>query len=326
MRRLGWWLGRLLLVILVVSAIIFVLPREGVTRGAVATVDVNDPAAWLASREAQLPDIVPGTEARIVWAGENGAATDLVLLYLHGFSATSEEIRPVPDLVAEALGANLVYARLPGHGRDGDAMAEPRAGDWVDDTGVMLDVARAVGEQVVIIGTSTGGTLAAYAATDAEMAEGIAGIIFVSPNFELANPAGAMLEWPLARIWVPWIAGADREFETVNEDHADYWTEAYPTVATVTLGTLMRDVRGRDFSATDIPALFLFSDADRVVSASATRAVAARWGGPTTLSPQDLPEDGVDPFNHVIAGGVLSPAMTQSVTDQIVDWLEATLP
>lgn len=325
MRRLGRWLGRLLVAVGVLVAVAVVLPREMVERSPIAA-DLADPEAYLATREAAFDDIIPGTEARIIWAGEDGARTDLVLLYLHGFSATSEEIRPVPDLVAEGLGANLVYARLPGHGRDGDAMAEPRAGDWVDDATAMLQVARAVGERVVIIGTSTGGTLAAYAATDADMAADIAGIIFVSPNFELANPAGAMLEWPLARVWLPLVAGRERSFEPVNEDHAAFWTEAYPTVATVTLGTLMRETRGRDVTATDIPALFLFSDADQVVSAAATRAVAERWGGAVTLAPQDLPAEGADPFNHVIAGDILSPAMTEPIADLMTDWIIATLP
>lgn len=67
----------------------------------------EDLDAYLAASEAAFDDIIPGTEKRIVWAGEPGARTDTVILYLHGFSATSEEIRPVPDQVAANLGANL---------------------------------------------------------------------------------------------------------------------------------------------------------------------------------------------------------------------------
>ena len=70
---------------------------------------------------------------RIVWAGAAGQKTPLAVIYVHGFSASAEEIRPVPDEVAKALGANLFYTRLAGHGRSGDAMAEPLAGDWIED-------------------------------------------------------------------------------------------------------------------------------------------------------------------------------------------------
>ena len=68
---------------------------------------------YLEKREARFEDIVEGVEKRVVWAGERGARTDWAVVYLHGFSGSSEEIRPVPDEVAAALGANLFYR---GHG------------------------------------------------------------------------------------------------------------------------------------------------------------------------------------------------------------------
>lgn len=317
---------RIVALLLIIAVSFWYLgPRELVERGAVADLDVSDPSGWLAAREAQFDDIIDGTQARIIWAGEDGARTDIVVLNLHGFSATSEEIRPVPDRVAEAMGANLIFARLPGHGRTGDAMAEPRAGDWLDDTATMLRVARAIGDRVVIIGTSTGATLASWAATEPAMAQDVAAMVMISPNYELANPAGVVLEWPLARMWGPWVAGAERQFEPINDGHATYWTTTYPTAATVTLGTLLRETRARDYSSVSIPALFLFADTDQVISAPAARDFAARWGGSTMLIPVAVPEDGGDPFNHVIAGDILSPALTDRVVEDVTGWLRETL-
>jgi alpha-beta hydrolase superfamily lysophospholipase len=324
MRKAGRFLGRVLLGFAVLAGIVWLLPRERV-EAATATASFADPVAFLAAREGAHDDIRPGAEARIHWAGDAGARTAMAVLYLHGFSASAEEIRPVPDNVAAALGANLVFARLSGHGRTGPAMAEPRAGDWLEDTALFLEIARAVGDRVLVIGTSTGGSLAAWAMTDPAMAEDVAGTVLVSPNFAVANRAGALLELPFARQWVPLLAGAERSFQPRNADQAAHWTTAYPTVATVTLGTLLRELRGRDLSTASQPALFLFSDADRVVRAEATRAAAEAWGGPVTLAPQTLPETGADPFHHVIAGDILSPAMTAQVTQTILDWV-ATLP
>lgn len=319
MRRLGKALGRVLLTLAVLAGIVWLLPRERV-EAAPTTASVSDPVARLAAREAAHPDIRPGAEARIVWAGAEGAATETVVLYLHGFSASAEEIRPVPDNLAAALGANLVFARLSGHGRTGPAMAEPRAGDWIADTALFLEIARSIGDRVLVIGTSTGGTLAAWAMTDPAMSEGVAGVVFVSPNFAIANRAAVLLELPFARAWVPRVAGRERSFAPLNEAQAAHWTTAYPTTAGVTLGTLLREMRGRDLATARQPALFLFSDADRVVRAGATRAAAARWGGPVTLAPQTLPVDGADPFHHVIAGDIVSPAMTAPITQAILDW------
>jgi len=187
-RSIGKFLGRLILIGLIVAAAVYFLPRETVERSGPVTADLSDPAAVLAAREAAFDDIRPGSEAWIVWAGAPYAPTDLVVVYLHGFSASRMETAPLAQEVAAALDANLLEMRLSGHGRDGDAMAEPRAGDWVDDAALAMALGRAIGDRVVLIGTSTGGTLATYAATEPDLAEGLAGIVLISPNFRLANP------------------------------------------------------------------------------------------------------------------------------------------
>jgi len=321
MRRV--WRGLAALIVLAV-ALYVVLPREHVD----LAIDF-DPAgiaddldAHLASHEGAFDDIVPGTEKRIVWAGAAGAETPEVVLYLHGFSATSEEIRPVPDRVAEALGANLLFWRLPGHGRGGAAMAEPSAGDWIGSTAHALAVADRLGDRVTVISTSTGGTLAALAAVHPAMADMIDRIVFVSPNFEIANPAARVLTWSGARLWAPFVAGAERSFTPLNPEQERFWTTRYPTVAAIPLGALVAVTRDSDFGAATQPALFIFSDADRVVSASATREVAAREGGAVTLAPIE-PGPGDDPFAHVLAGDIVSPGLTEPVVARILDWIAA---
>lgn len=74
----------------------------------------EDLDGWLAEQEQKFGDIVPGTEKQIFWAGEAGARTPLSIVYLHGFSATLGEIRPVPDRVAAALGRTCSTLDLPG--------------------------------------------------------------------------------------------------------------------------------------------------------------------------------------------------------------------
>ncbi len=281
--------------------------------------------AYFATTEARFPDLTPGIQKRVVWAGQPAAKTPLAVVYLHGFSATSQEIRPVPDRVAKALNANLIYTRLTGHGQDGAALATATAGDWINDTAEALAAGRAVGDKVIVMATSTGGTLAALVAVDPALSEDIKGIVFISPNFAIANPVARILTWPGVRWWGPIVAGASRSFEASNADHARFWTNSYPTVAVLPMAALVKYAVAQDFRATDIPALFVFSDADTVVDERKTRAVAARWGGPVTLAPQDLPP-GNDPYNHVIAGDILSPGMTGPVTTVILDWVNDLRP
>lgn len=279
------------------------------------TLDVE-----LAEREAAFDDIKDGVEARVIWAGTPGEKTETALVYLHGFSATSEEIRPVPDLVAEALGANLIYWRLPGHGRPGFAMGEPLPQDWLDSTAAAIAAGAAAGDKVIVIGTSTGGTLAARAAATPDIDEMLSGVVFISPNFRLASSLEALLTLPLSSRWVPLVAGEERGFEARNDQHAAYWTLRYPTIAAQRLAWLMKRVRGLDFAAIDTPALFIFSDADQVVDAAETRRVHADWGGPATLSPREV-GPGDDTQSHVIAGDILSPGMTAATAAEIEEWI-----
>ena len=71
-------------------------------------IGLGDLDAHFVRVESAYDDITPGCEKRVQWHDEAGQVTDIALLYVHGFSATSEEVRPVPDNVAAALGANIV--------------------------------------------------------------------------------------------------------------------------------------------------------------------------------------------------------------------------
>lgn len=329
MRGLGKWLGRLILVLAVVAAGLWVWPRDVAIDppGFDAAALPDDLDGWLAAREAVFGDITPGVEKRIIWAGEVGARTPLALVYVHGFSATSEETRPVPDKVAAALGANLYFTRLAGHGRGGPAMAQASADDWLVDFAESLGIAARIGDRVVVMATSTGaavtlaglGTPALRAAMPA--ADRVAGVVMVSPNFRLASALNnAILDLPGAPLFVPTLIGAEREWTPRNEAHGRYWTTRYPTQALFPMAHVMRAARAADPGAVKVPLLLLNSPDDVVVSAAAAADVAARWGG--MVARESWPRrEGMDEEAHVIAGDIRSPGMTQAAAERITDWM-----
>jgi alpha-beta hydrolase superfamily lysophospholipase len=322
MRRLGKILGRLLIWGIVVLAGVYVFgPAEPVDR-AISFEDSmlpQDLDAYLAAEEAKFTDIRPETEKRIFWNGAAGEKTPLSVVYLHGFSATRQEISPVPEDVAKALGANLFMTRLAGHGRTGEALAEPVAGDWIEDTAEALAIGRRLGERVLVIATSTGGTLAAIAATDPELSQGIAGEVLISPNFGIDATATFVLGLPWVREWGPKLVGETRSFEPENEKTALYWTTSYPTVAAVAMAALVRNAVKQDYGKVKIPALFLFSPKDQVVDPDATERVVAAWGGAKEVQyPVLTPQD--DSGFHVITGDIRSPNQTAKFVSWIVDW------
>lgn len=323
MQKLGKALGRILALLVVLGVLIWwIAPEEPVDR----TISFDESTigpdldAWLATNEAAFGDVTPGAEKRIVWAGPKGAKTPLSVVYVHGFSATSEEIRPVPDQVAAALDANLVFTRLAGHGRGSEAMATASAGDWFEDMAEAMALGRRVGDRVLIISTSTGATLAALSATDPDLSQALMGVVMVSPNFELRSKAARILELPLARWWGPVVAGERRSFPPSNEKHGIYWTTEYPTTALFPMAALIREARKEDFGKAKAPALFLVSDEDQVIDPSAVAPIAAEWGGGATIIKRVM-TDQDDPFSHVIAGDILSPAQTEGTVAAILDWV-----
>lgn len=316
------WIGRGSLALFALLIGVWVLAPIDLIDRDIAFKDSELPKdidAFILAKELQFPDIVPGTASRLIWAGAVGAKTPLSVVYLHGFSATSQEIRPVPDEVAQALEANLYLPRLAGHGRGPAAMAEPVAGDWIEDLAQALAIGRRLGDQVLVISTSTGATLAAIAATDPELSQGLAGVVLISPNFGLNSGAAFILDLPLARWWGPLVAGATRSFAPQNADHARYWTTSYPTTALFPMAALVRHARSLDYATAKSPALFIYSPQDQVIDPSRIAPVIAAWGGPVQIEERQMTA-GDDPYSHVIAGDILSPGQTEAVIALITTW------
>lgn len=141
---------------------------------------------YLQETESRVSDIVEGAEKEIIWADPTAKTqTDISIIYIHGFSATKHETRPVTDRIAEAVGANIYYARLKGHGRNGDAMAEASFQDWANDFAEAIAIGEKLGKKVIIMSASTGSTLATWGLTQPDLAKNVAGLVMISPNFEL---------------------------------------------------------------------------------------------------------------------------------------------
>lgn len=328
MRGFGRFIGRLIAVLAVVLAGLWAFgPYEPVEvqvvfDEAALGADID---AYFAKVEGRVADVQPGAQKRVIWAREAGAKTPLSVVYFHGFSASSEEIRPVPDRIARALGANLIYTRFAGHGiiNGGEALAAATVNDWMFDAAEALAVARKVGERVIIISTSTGGTIAAEALVQ-EMGKSVAAVVLISPNFGINNPQAFMLTWPAARYWLPAVAGKKQDFEAVSEAHERFWTLRYPTTAVMALGALVKHARGLDFAAIDVPALFYYSDADQVVMPQVTDTIVENWGGPVQRAAPDMGA-GDDPNAHVISGDIRSPSTVNATVDTILAWLGEVL-
>ena len=307
---------------LLVLGLVYWAPREPADLSLAAPKPIGDDLDhYLQDAESAYSDIKPSLEKRIIWANDAKEKTLLSVVYLHGFSAASEEIRPVPDLVSNALGSNLFFTRLKGDGRGARAVAEGTVAGGMADWQEASVVGECLGERVLLISTSTGGTLAAVAALNPKLSQKLAGSVFVSPNFGILDFCARFLTWPLARYWLPVFAGKTRRFDARSAAHAATCSLVYPSVAVLPVGALVKQVMQLDFARAKIPSLFFYSSKDQVVQADKILQVMHAWGGQSTGQEIHLGQQDDESF-HVLAGHVLSPSQTKPVADIILNWAQ----
>lgn len=273
---------------------------------------------YLAQAEAQFTDIVPGTEKTIIWANVAKTKTPLSIIYLHGYSASRQETAPLSDELAAQLGANLFYVRLTGHGRPGEALAEATVNDWLNDTQEAFEIGQRLGERVIVIGTSTGGTLATWLAQQPNT-EAVLAYILISPNFAPRDPNAEILTWPWAEQSAQLLLGPEYTWTPRNAEQAQYWTHRYPSTALATMLGLVNYVRNSDLPSIEKPVLVIYSPKDAVVNAEEIERRYAQFGSkvkeliPITQS--------ANPEYHVLAGDILDPGNTQNVKEMILGFI-----
>jgi alpha-beta hydrolase superfamily lysophospholipase len=283
----------------------------------------DDLDAYLEKSEAKVRGIQPNQHKEIVWADpETKAKTPIAIVYIHGFSASPQEMRPVPDIVAANLKANLFLTRLFGHGTTTRPMADVSVNAWANDFAEALAIGERLGDKVVVMGTSTGGALTTWAITQPAFKDRIDAVILCSPNYGVQAFGASLLTLPFARQMANVVMGETRSFEPGNDLQRLYWTTTYPVDAILPMAEVVRLAVDAPVEQTKIPALLLISPDDQVVQPAITRDMAERWGAPHRL----VEIKGVeDPSKHVLAGAAMSPSTTEPVAKLATDWLRQTL-
>lgn len=199
--------------------------------------DLKQLEASVVAAEKAVAGLKPDNESRFIWRDSIPQKTPYVVLYLHGFTASWAEGEPIHREFAQRYGCNLYIPRLYAHGlKDKDAMLTFNSDSLLASAARALAVSKQMGEKVILMSTSTGGTLSLLlAAEDPD----IAGIIAYSPNIAIANDAAFLLNGP----WGLEIArrvyeGEYRSYEA-PADYQKYWTTTYRLEALVALQNML---------------------------------------------------------------------------------------
>lgn len=285
----------------------------------VSSADTNhDIAMLVAQNEAKIAGITEGAEKLVVWAGESNVKTNYSIVYLHGYSATRQETHPLTETIAQQLGANVFYTRFTGHGRDGAAMVTITKQALLDDTSEAFAIGHQLGERVIVIGVSTGATLATlYAAqSDAD----ISAMILISPNFKERSPWIKLMRLPYIMQAAKFIFGDNYSWEPKNPLHDKYWTHTFPLESMLPMLQLLDDISRIDLSDIKTPLVIFYSPDDEVINVAAIEEYFAKFGSPN----KELVAVNTKGMlhSHVIAGDILAPHLTGSIVAKSLEFIE----
>ena len=281
------------------------------------------------ARIESVEKVKPGNEAKIIWANDSvHTQTSFVLLYLHGFSACRMEGYPVNEDFPKRYGCNAYLARLASHGLVSEnPLIDMTPNRLYESAKQALAIARQLGQRVIIMSTSTGGTLALKLAAD--FPEMVYGLILYSPNVRIKQKASVLLSKPWGLQIARLNFGGDFRVskEDPLSDGCKYWNCRYRAEATVYLQQLIdATMNGDVFTKVKCP-LFLgyyFKDElhqDETVSVKAELKMFEQVGTPNAKKrAQAFPEAG----SHVIACSLTSKSYAK-VAEATYDFAEEIL-
>jgi esterase/lipase len=212
---------------------------------------------YVQTREA-MHQLKPDNEARIVWYDSARRKTPYAVVYLHGFSASQKEGDPVHLRFAKEFGCNLFLSRLSDHGVDTTESLMLFTADrlW-NSAKEALAIGQRLGDKVILVSTSTGGTLALMLAS--AYPDKVQGLINLSPNVAINNSAAFLLNDPWGLQIARMVMGGKYRESKGSKETSPYWNDKYRLEATVQLEELLESsMTNKTFREVKQPSLTLY--------------------------------------------------------------------
>jgi len=322
----------LLIIILAIIAIYMLGPKPGDPE-----FDMNLPS--LPSNLHNLENMIKETEnshnikadneSRIIWSNDSAVErTEYSLLYLHGFSASWYEGYPVNKKFADYFGMNAYFPRLASHGLDTlDALIDMTPDRLWSSAKESLMIARKIGKKVIIMGTSTGGTLALALA--AAFPEYVDGVILYSPNIRINNNSAFLLSKP----WGLQIArnAYDGKYRVTNTDSTSqecaYWNCKYRLEAVVYLQQLVDLTMNKEtFNRVTAPVFlgYYYKDKDNQDETVKVKPMLTMFDQLGTVNGSKIKVAFPEAGDHVICSELFSGA-TDDVLDETISFAKNIL-
>ena len=324
MNKKKWWIITLLILV-----ILYLMgPRP-----ATPVYDKNLPAVPSAAeldnyvkQHESLHRLRPDNEARIVWAGSAGDVTDYAILYLHGFSASQGEGDPIHKRIAKKYNCNLYLARLAEHGIDTtEKLVNLTADKYWESAKEAYSIASKLGKKVIIMGTSTGASLALMLAANYPE---IHSLILLSPNIKIFDGTAWIVNNPWGLQIARLVTGSNYiNSEDTRPIYKQYWSYGYRIEAVAQLEELLETaMKPEVFEKVKQPVLMLYYYRDKIHQDSVVKVEAMQKMYDELGTPADKKRKVAVPSagNHVI-GSYIKSKDVATVEKEIEKYIEEVL-
>jgi len=227
-----------------------------------------------------------GNESFINWVNPDSIfKTEYAMVFLHGFSASPIEGNPVCSDIAREFGMNYYAPLLAEHGLiEKEPMINFTAEKWMASALEAIEVGKTLGEKVVLISSSTGGTASLFASAKNDPA--IHSQILYSPNIDLYDPRSFIMTLPWGLEIGKKVLGGDYYTWEAPEGVEKYWHTKYRAEALINLKAMLTSTMTNEiFEKVKIPTLVAYyyldeNNHDDVVSVDAMKEMIAGLGVP----------------------------------------------
>ncbi len=270
----------------------------------------NEPQAihaFLQANEAKNGNLKPDNEGQIIFADSaNPQKTKTVVLYIHGFSASPMEGNPLHKSIAKSLHANLVLARIEDHGEfpTDSTMAKASADKFYQSVENYYALAKKLGDEVIVLGTSFGGAMSLVLATKHPE---IKALMLYGPCIAIKDPTAPLVDNPWGLQLARTVMRSDfRDIPSVSSGHKNFWSLHYRLEGVVAIQNfLTHEMTDETFKQVKVPVYmgYYYQDEthqDNVVSVQAMRDMFPKLGSKIKQE-QAFPLSGY----HVITSDIL---------------------
>lgn len=180
----------------------------------------------ISNQEKELPNVIEECKAKVLWNSNYiHKKAPIAFVYLHGFGASHREGSPIVEKLSSDFKANVYLARLSGHGlKDASGYEKLTPEKYIASAKRALKIGKQIGEKVILISTSTGGTLSLKLASEDN---DISALVLYSPFVDVIDKKSFLVLKSEGKEFMIAKNGGEVFEEKRPKEQLPYWSTKY---------------------------------------------------------------------------------------------------